>query len=52
MGFESYYLQRPEKEDGCLIAFNKNNFRCIEYQPIQFDDLSNTLTSCNTAGYT
>lgn len=42
MGYNSIYLQRPRKPDGCLIAFDASKFSVDGKCEIQLDDLADS----------
>jgi mRNA deadenylase 3'-5' endonuclease subunit Ccr4 len=39
-GYECCYLQRPSKDDGCLIAFPSSKFSLVSRDEINFNDLT------------
>lgn len=45
IGFQTVYLQRPRKKDGCLIAFNRDKFEIVEYKEIYLDDIAESHSS-------
>jgi mRNA deadenylase 3'-5' endonuclease subunit Ccr4/uncharacterized protein with PIN domain len=45
LGFHSVYLQRPQRQDGCLIAFRKSRFNLIGKVEIFMDDLVELINS-------
>jgi uncharacterized protein with PIN domain len=40
MNYESFYVQRPGKKDGCLLAYNSEMFECIDQEDVDLDRLS------------
>lgn len=46
-GYQSIYLQRPQKMDGCLISFKTNLYELLHVQNIQLNDLY-TINSTNS----
>lgn len=40
LNYSCLYLQRPGREDGCLIAYNANKLSLTSREDIQFDDLA------------
>jgi mRNA deadenylase 3'-5' endonuclease subunit Ccr4 len=41
--YKLIYLQRPFKEDGCLIAYNTDILECIEINNINYDDIGSLV---------
>jgi mRNA deadenylase 3'-5' endonuclease subunit Ccr4 len=39
-GFECRYIQRPNKHDGCLIAYSKRKYSLVASEEVNFDDLT------------
>jgi hypothetical protein len=39
-GFECRYIQRPNKHDGCLIAYSKRKYSLVACEEVNFDDLT------------
>ena len=39
LGYKTVYLQRPERPDGCLIAFDSNKLTLRQVEEVQLDDL-------------
>lgn len=39
LGYESVYLQRPNRRDGCLIAFNSSEYELMDTEKVYFDDI-------------
>jgi CCR4-NOT transcription complex subunit 6 len=47
IGYDSIYLQRPRKPDGCLIAFDASKFSVDGRCEIQLDDLADSQYICD-----
>jgi uncharacterized protein with PIN domain/endonuclease/exonuclease/phosphatase family metal-dependent hydrolase len=45
LNYESVYLQRPNRPDGCLIAYNRQKFEMKAYDEVQFDDIAAFMRS-------
>jgi endonuclease/exonuclease/phosphatase family metal-dependent hydrolase len=45
LDYDSVYLQRPQREDGCLIAYKKPKFEFINKEDVFLDDLAEFVTS-------
>jgi uncharacterized protein with PIN domain/endonuclease/exonuclease/phosphatase family metal-dependent hydrolase len=39
-GYETFYIQRPGKKDGCLFAYNCSLFTCLDTEDVDLDRLS------------
>ena len=46
IGYSSVFLKRPNKSDGCLIAFKVNKFLLIDVENILLDDIE-SFAECN-----
>lgn len=49
MGYESIYVQRPDKSDGCCLAYNASKFILQRSQLINFDDICHSIANSQIA---
>ena len=49
LGLQVLFVQRPDKEDGCLIAFNDRQLELIAEEVVDFDDLARASVAPSAA---
>ena len=48
LGYDIVYVKRPGKEDGCLLAYERNMLELVQSEEVSFDDLAHMFSSSSS----